>query len=202
MVTGSTHKTFFGPQRGVILGNIGPGHAFEEFWQFVRSRAFPGHVSNHHLGTLLGLLGATYEMIRHRDEYQPQVIRNARALAGALAAKGLAIEGDPQGGYTDTHQVLVRGAPGTGGEMASRLERNNVISNPQAFHDDPSFAAASGIRLGTQEMTRFGMNEPDFRELAELIAGILLEADSADPGSRREDVIAFRRSFTRMRYCL
>ena len=202
VVTGSTHKTFFGPQRGVILGSIAPGHAFEEFWQFVRSRAFPGHVSNHHLGTLLGLLGATYEMIRHRDEYQPQVIRNARAFAGALAARGLAIEGDSGSGYTDTHQVLVRGAPGAGGELASRLERNNVITNPQAFYDDASFAAASGIRLGTQEMTRFGMNEADFRELAELIAGILLEADSADPDSRREDVIRFRRRFTRMRYCL
>ena len=202
VVTGSTHKTFFGPQRGVILGSIGPGHVFDEFWQLVRSRAFPGHVSNHHLGTLLGLLGATYEMIRHRDEYQPQVVRNARAFAGALAAQGLSIEGDPRAGYTDTHQVLVRGAPGTGGVLASRLERNNVITNPQAFYDDASFASASGIRLGTQEMTRFGMNEADFRELAGLIASILLEADSADRESRRDDVIRFRRRFTRMRYCL
>ena len=202
VVTGSTHKTFFGPQRGVILGRITAGHVFEEFWQFVRSRAFPGHVSNHHPGTLLGLLGATYEMLRHRDEYQPQVIRNARAFAGALTARGLAIEGDPESGHTDTHQVLVRVASGTGGALASRLERNNIITNPQAFHDDASFAAASGIRLGTQEMTRFGMDEGDFGDLAELMAAILLEGDSADRGSRRDDVIGFRRRFTRMRYCL
>ena len=202
VVTGSTHKTFFGPQRGVILSNIAPGHAFEEFWQFVRSRAFPGHVSNHHLGTLLGLLGATYEMIRYRDEYQPQVIRNARAFAAALAEHGLAIEGDPGAGYTDTHQVLVRGAPGSGGDMASRLERSNVITNPQAFYDDSSFAAASGIRLGTQEMTRFGMNETDFRELADLLARILMGGDSAASGMLRDEVIRFRRRFTRMRYVL
>ncbi len=205
LVTGSTHKTFFGPQRGVILSNIVPGHVFEEFWRFVRSRTFPGHVSNHHPGTLLGLLGATYEMIRHRDEYQPQVIRNARAFAIALAEHGLAIEGDPGTGYTDTHQVLVRGAPGAGGEMATRLEQHNIITNPQAFHDDASFAAASGIRLGTQEMTRFGMNEADFGELAQLIAGVLREPDSADPGDpgvRREEVIRFRQRFTRMRYAL
>ena len=202
VVTGSTHKTFFGPQRGVILSNIVHGHAFEEFWQFVRSRAFPGHVSNHHLGTLLGLLGATYEMIRYRDEYQPQVIRNARAFAGALAAQGLSIEGDPGAGYTDTHQVLVRGARSSGGEMAARLERNNVITNPQAFYDDSSFASASGIRLGTQEMTRFGMNEADFRGLAALVASILAQADSDASGSRREDVIRFRKRFTRMRYHL
>ena len=202
VVTGSTHKSFFGPQRGVILGNIAPGHTFEEFWQFVRSRAFPGHVSNHHLGTLLGLLGATYEMIRYRDEYQPQVIRNARAFARALASHGLAVEGDPDTGYTDTHQVLVRGAPGSGGEMASRLERSNVITNPQAFYDDSSFAAASGIRLGTQEMTRFGMNESDFGELAGLVASIVLEEAPADSGARRDEVIRFRQRFVQMRFAL
>ena len=202
IVTGSTHKTFFGPQRGVILGNISHGHAFEEIWQLVMSRAFPGHVSNHHLGTLLGLLGATYEMIRYRDEYQPQVIRNAKAFARALAGHGLAIEGDPDAGYTETHQVLVRGARGAGGEMASRLEQNNVITNPQAFYDDSSFAAASGIRLGTQEMTRFGMNETDFEELAGLVASILLEGASTVPGTWRGDVVRFRHRFTRMRYHL
>ena len=202
VVTGSTHKTFFGPQRGVILGNIAPGHAFEELWQLVRSRAFPGHVSNHHLGTLIGLLGATYEMIRYRREYAAQVIRNAKAFAVALAGHGLAIEGDPGTGYTDTHQVLVRGAPGSGGEMAARLEQANIITNPQAFHDDASFAAASGIRLGTQEMTRFGMNETDFRALAGLLASIVLEGESTVPGARRDEVIRFRRGFTRMRYHL
>ena len=202
VVTGSTHKTFFGPQRGVILSNITPGHVFEEFWQGIASRAFPGHVSNHHLGTLLGLLGATCEMIHYRDEYQPQVIRNARALARALAGHGLAIEGDPGAGYTDTHQVLVRGERGAGGEMASLLERNNVITNPQAFYDDASFAAASGIRLGAQEMTRFGMNEADFEELAGLVASIILEGASAAPGARRDDVVRFRQRFTQMRYCL
>ena len=202
VVTGSTHKTFFGPQRGVILTNIVHGHTFEEFWQFVSSRAFPGHVSNHHLGTLLGLLGATYEMIRFRDEYQPQVIRNARAFARALAEHGLAIEGEPGSGYTDTHQVLVRGAPGSGGEMAARLEAHHIITNPQAFHDDPSFAAASGIRLGTQEMTRFGMDEADFRELAGLLARILVETGSADTRSRRAEVVRLRQRFTRMRYHL
>ena len=202
VVTGSTHKTFFGPQRGVILGNIAHGHAFEEFWQFVISRAFPGHVSNHHPGTLLGLLGATYEMIRYRGEYQPQVIRNAKAFACALAGHGLAIEGDPGAGYTDTHQVLVRGARGSGSETASRLERNNVITNPQAFYDDSSFAAASGIRLGTQEMTRFGMNETDFQELAGLVAGIVLEESPATPGRCRDEVVRFRQRFTRMRYHL
>ena len=149
LVTGSTHKTFFGPQRGVILSNIAPGSAFEELWGFIESRAFPGHVSNHHLGTLLGLLGAAYEMLHFKDEYPKQVIENAKAFARALNDKGLEIEGDPACDFTETHQVLLRTARAKGEEIADRLEANNVITNPQAFHDDPSFAAASGVRMGS-----------------------------------------------------
>ena len=62
IVTGSTHKTFFGPQRGVIGSNMGEGSEQEPLWQAIVRRVFPGSVSNHHLGTLLGLLLAAYEM--------------------------------------------------------------------------------------------------------------------------------------------
>ncbi len=53
-------------------------------------------VSNHHLGTLLGLLLAALEMSVFKDQYQPQVIRNAKAFARALHNQGLAVEGDPE----------------------------------------------------------------------------------------------------------
>ena len=79
-------------------------------------------------------------------------------------------------------------------------KRNNIITNPQAFYDDSSFAAASGIRLGTQEMTRFGMNEPDFQELAGLLARILRDDGSSASGVWRDEVISFRQHFTQMRY--
>jgi len=201
VITGSTHKSFFGPQRGVVLSNIVPGHPFEALWRQVRSRAFPGHVSNHHLGTLLGLLGATYEMLAWRDEYPAQVIANARAFAAALAELGLAVEGDPAGGHTQTHQVLLRVARGRGEHAARALEANGVITNPQAFWDDPSFAAASGVRMGTQEMTRFGMEAGDFRRLAELLARILGDRDAAS-GRCAGEVRELRAGFTRMRYTL
>ncbi|MDJ0947141.1 MAG: hypothetical protein QNJ30_27120, partial [Kiloniellales bacterium] len=200
-VTGSTHKTFFGPQRGVILSNIEPGSAFEPLWRQIETRAFPGHVSNHHLGTLLGLLGATYEMVRFRDDYPRQVIANAKAFARALEGQGLTLEGDPDCDFTETHQVLLRSARSHGEVVADRLEANNIITNPQAFHDDPSFAAASGVRMGTQEMTRYGMKEADFRDLAALLA----EAIGAPAGKPkehwREAVIAFRARFLEMEYC-
>lgn len=201
IVTGSTHKTFFGPQRGVVLGNIEHGSPFEELWRQVESRAFPGHVSNHHLGTLLGLLGATYEMLYYKDAYPSQVIANARAFARALADQGLSLEGDPANDFTQTHQVLLRGARAKGEYLSDLLEKNNIITNPQAYHDDPGFAAASGVRMGTQEMTRFDMKEKDFQDLATLMAEIIGEGHDRPAGHWIPAVEAFRRRFTRMAYC-
>jgi len=201
IVTGSTHKTFFGPQRGIVLGNIAPGSAFEPLWRQIETRAFPGHVSNHHLGTMLGLLGATWEMIRFRDDYPPQVIRNAQAFARALHDRGLSVEGDREVGFTRTHQVLLRTARARGEYAASRLEASNVITNPQALYDDASFAAASGIRMGAQEMTRHGMKEPDFTELAGLLAEILGAREDTPADSWRDAVRAFRGRFLDMQYC-
>ena len=201
LVTGSTHKTFFGPQRGVVLGNFEPGSAFEPLWTTIESRAFPGHVSNHHLGTMLGLLGATYEMLEFRDDYPKQVIANAKAFARALADAGVVLEGDAACGFTETHQVLIRTARGRGEHIASLLEANNVITNPQAYADDASFAAASGVRTGTQEMTRYGMKEADFRELAGLIAEIVRDGDARPAGHWKDAVKNLRGRFTDMQYC-
>ena len=201
IVTGSTHKTFFGPQRGVILSDIAPASPFEELWRFIESRTFPGHVSNHHLGTMLGLLGATYEMLHFQGEYPQRVIDNAKAFARALTDAGLTVEGDPACDYTETHQVTLRLGRARGEYAADLLEANNIIANGQALHDDPGFAAASGLRLGSQEMTRYGMAVADFAELAQLMAEILSQGDKAPRGHWRERVIAFRSRFTQMRYC-
>ncbi len=201
VVTGSTHKTFFGPQRGVVLSDIAPGSVFEPLWRQIESRTFPGHVSNHHLATMLGLLGATYEMIRFRDDYPDQVIRNAKAFARALHDQGLVMEGDPACDFTETHQVLLRTARSGGEAVADLLEANNVITNPQAYHDDPSFAAASGVRMGSQEMTRHGMKEADFQELAALMVDIVGGGAAKPAHHWRAAVAAFRARFPDMHYC-
>lgn len=201
IVTGSTHKTFYGPQRGVILSNIAPESDFEPLWRQIEARTFPGHVSNHHLGTMLGLLGATYEMIRFREEYPKQVIRNAKAFARALHDQGMTVEGDPDLDFTETHQVLLRTPPAAGSPTAALLEANNIITNFQALHDDPGFAAASGIRMGTQEMTRYGMKEDDFQKLAALMAEICAEGGAQRANAWRDAVMALRGRFTQMRYC-
>ena len=108
VITGSTHKTFFGPQRGLIAGNFPKGSRFRKLWLDIKSRAFPGSTSNHHLGTLLSLLMATYEMNQFKKEYQAQVQTNAKAYARALKEKGIPVEGEEKDGFTQTHQVLIR----------------------------------------------------------------------------------------------
>jgi len=202
IVTGSTHKTFFGPQRGVILGNIEPGSAFDGLWTYIVSRTFPGHVSNHHLGTLLGLLGATYEMLRFKDAYPAQVVRNAKAFAAALHGQGMTIEGDPADSFTETHQVLLNVGAGKGEHAADLFEANNIITNHQALFTDPGFAAASGVRLGVQEMTRYGMKEGEFATLAGLMAEIIRDGESRPAGHWRDAVKTLRSEFIEMQYCL
>lgn len=194
VVTGSTHKTFFGPQRGVVLGSA----AARPLWPHVRHRACPGTTSNHHLGTLIGFLAALYEMNACKDDYQRAVIGNARAFAQALAAAGIAVEGGESEGYTHSHQVIVRVAPALAGDQAAeRLERNNIITNYQALPGDAGFAVAGGVRLGVQEMTRYGMQAADFESVAELIARVVLHDQDV-----RGEAAALRARFRDMRYCL
>jgi glycine/serine hydroxymethyltransferase len=198
IVTGSTHKTFFGPQRGVIASNFEKGHDLRKLWTEIRGRAFPGSTSNHHLGTLLGLLVATCEMNAFKETYQTQVVKNAKAFAAALKTNGFDVEGDPADGYTDTHQVILRVRKyGTGEEVARRLEDSNIVCNYQALPDDPSFIDSSGIRTGVQEMTRFGMVDKDFDYLAGLMADAVIRR--ADVGPKAAE---YRQRFLEMKFCL
>ncbi len=196
VVTGSTHKTFFGTQRGVIGSNYNEHEAHFELWEAVRRRVFPGSVSNHHLGTLLGLLMAAYELNHFKDEYQAGVIANAKAFARALHDCGLKVAGDPGIGFTETHQVVVEIGYGRGAEIARRLEENNIICNYQALPDEEGFTAAGALRLGVAEMTRFGMGGADFRELAPLMCAVVKGGAKVV-----EEVKALRSRFRELRFC-
>ncbi|TFG89584.1 MAG: glycine cleavage system aminomethyltransferase GcvT [Gemmatimonadales bacterium] len=196
LVTGSTHKTFFGTQRGLVAADIPEEEPSFKLWEAVERRTFPGAVSNHHLGTLVGLLLAAYEMNAFRDSFQVQVLVNAKALARALHEEGLQVAGDPALGYTETHQVVVEIGYGQGVEVAQRLEENNIIVNYQASPHEEGFTAAGSLRLGVAEMTRFGMKEKDFRELAGLIAGVVRKHSTV-----RDEVVRLRSRFLELGYC-
>lgn len=196
IVTGSTHKTFFGPQRGVIGVNYQEDELKWGLWETIETRTFPGSTSNHHLGTLLGQLMAAYEMNAFKDAYQKAVIENAKHFARALAAEGLDVAGDPAAGYTETHQVIVRVGYGKGPEAAARLERNNIILNYQATPEEEGFTASGALRMGVSEMTRFGFGRDEFARLAKLIADCVLRGADV-----RDEVTAFRKDYTEMKYC-
>ena len=196
IVTGSTHKTFFGPQRGVIGTNWTKDDLKYGLWNTIETRAFPGSVSNHHLGTQLGLLMAAYEMNQFKDEYQKAIIHNAKHFAKALKAQGLDVKGDPSIDYTETHQVIVGVGYGAGPEIAERLEKNNIIVNYQAIPDEEGFTASGALRMGMSEMTRFGFGDAEFDRLAELMAACILENKDIS-----KEVCALRGEHLDMKYC-
>lgn len=196
VVTGSTHKTFFGTQRGVVGSRFEEHEERYELWEALLRRAFPGSVSNHHLGTLLGLLMAAYEMNHFKDEYQPKVIANAKAFARALKDCGLDVAGDTAIDFTETHQVVVDVGYSHGAEIASRLEANNIICNYQANTDEEGFTASGALRMGVSEMTRFGMEEDDFRALAAMIHKVVTKDSHVI-----DQVKAFRKRFCELHFC-
>tara|TARA_Y100000780_G_scaffold215974_1_gene218885 strand:+ start:30 stop:737 length:708 start_codon:yes stop_codon:yes gene_type:complete len=195
IITGSTHKTFYGTQRGIIGAAYEEGTPEFDLWKSIERRVFPGAVSNHHLGTLLGMLMAALEMNAFKGTYQPQVLTNAKAFAKALADEGLEVQGDPELDYTETHQVVVAVGYAQGCAVAQDLEESNIIVNYQAIPSDESFTSSSGLRIGVAEMTRFGMKEADFREFAPLFV------EAVQGKNVGEEVTRFRERFQTMHFC-
>jgi len=196
IVTGSTHKTYFGTQRGVVGSRFQEDEERYELWEALLRRAFPGSVSSHHPGTLLGLLVAAYEINHFKDEYQSRVIGNAKAFARALKDCGLEVVGDPDIDYTETHQVLIDVGYSRGPEIATQLEANNIICNFQANTDEEGFTASGALRTGVSEMTRFGMQAGDFRELAVLIHDVVQNNRNVV-----DEVKALRERFRELQFC-
>ncbi|MEM2207663.1 MAG: DegT/DnrJ/EryC1/StrS family aminotransferase, partial [Sulfolobales archaeon] len=194
VATSSTHKTFPGPQGGVIFTND------DEMYKQVSKYVFPWFVSNHHLHRLPATAVTAIEMIYFGEEYADQIIRNSIAFAEALAMEGFKVLAE-QLGYTRSHTIVVDVRQhGGGAKVAKALEDANIIVNKNLLPWDPPEAVRdpSGIRLGTQEMTRFGMREEDFRYLARLIREVVI--DGKDPREVKKKIIEFRKNFLEVKY--
>ncbi|MFQ5763024.1 MAG: aminotransferase class I/II-fold pyridoxal phosphate-dependent enzyme, partial [Candidatus Bathyarchaeia archaeon] len=170
VVTGSTHKTFPGPQGGLILStkNLAEG---------VNNAVFPGLVSNHHLHRLAALAVALAEMKAFAKDYARDTINNAKTLAKALHECGFHVLGRNKG-FTESHQVLLEvSGLGGGDTVAKKLESANIVSNKNLLPYDKLKNALnpSGLRLGTQEVTRLGMGPSEMTAIAELFKALLLE---------------------------
>ncbi len=172
IVTGSTHKTFFGSQRGVILSNLD-----DTEWRKIDKGAFPGSSSNHHLETLVALAFATYEMLEFGVEYARQVVANAKHFARKLYDLGFKVQAEAFG-FTQSHQVAIDMSDFGGGDTAARdLKDNRIIANMNLLPFEPLDRATSpaGIRLGVQEMTRVGMKEAEMEQIALLFKRCLMD---------------------------
>jgi glycine hydroxymethyltransferase len=192
LMTASTHKTYFGSQRGIILSNME-----EQSWRKIDRGAFPGSSSNHHLDTLAQMAICTYEMMEFGEQYAQDTIKNAKTLAAALDKFGFDVQGK-EFGYTKSHQVAVNVKAYSGGEKVSRvLEVNDIVLNmnmlphePLSAHDHPE-----GIRIGVQEMTRFGMGEDEMVRIAELIKECIIDKKLV-----KEEVNRFRSDYQCVKY--
>ena len=176
LVTASTHKTFPGPQRAVIFGEVGGEDA-----RAIDHSVMPCCVSNHHLHSLAAYAVACMEMLEFGESYARQVIRNAKTLAEELASRGIKVVGEKRG-YTESHQVVFEGSR----EEQEVLERNGIFVNV--------WPSTSLIRVGVQEVTRLGMKEGEMKHIAELMVRAL-KGDSV-----RDEVKELSREFSRVHY--
>jgi glycine hydroxymethyltransferase len=192
IVTGSTHKTYFGTQRGIILSNMGSTE-----WQKVDKGAFPGSSSNHHLDTLVGLAVATQEMISFGKEYSAQVVKNAKVLGRAMKQRKFNVLAE-EFGFTESHQIAADVGKYGGGKMvANLLKENDIILNMNILPHEPlrNVTNPDGIRIGVQEMTRVGMKEDEMEQIADFIAFCIQKGKEV-----REKVNKFRENFQTVKY--
>ena len=194
VVTGSTHKTFPGPQGGIIL-------CTDKYAQAIDEAVFPGTVSNAHLHHKAGLAITLAEMKHYGKSYAAQIVKNAQALALYLDDEGFNVLCKDQG-YTMSHQVAVDVSKiGGGAVVASDMEQGGIIANKNLFPWDHVNGTdnPSGIRLGTQELTRIGMKEREMKDVAHLIARVAIKHDQ--PEKVKKDVVHLKSQYQTVHYC-
>jgi glycine hydroxymethyltransferase len=180
ILIGSTHKSFFGPQGGIIV-------AFGPEGEKIKQTIFPAIMDNAHWNRIAALAHALLEMKKFGRQYANQVIRNSRGLAEALDDAGVPVRCRDYG-YTASHQVLLDMDRLKDGEhIPDRLQEANVIVD-------------RGIRVGTSEMTRRGMREKDMNEVGEIIGKIV--SGQQAPRVAKKRVVALAGKFRKVRYAL
>ncbi len=195
IVSSSTHKTFPGPNHGLLLGH----NMTEEQEKSLQKAVFPGVTSSHHLHAMAALGITLAEMEVFGKEYAAQTCRNARALGEALYELGVPVL-CPDLGFTRSHAIAVDvGQFGGGKNCAKALEDANIICNKNMLPKDISAVRPSGLRLGSQEMTRIGMRESEMKQVAEFIARVVVKKE--DPAKVKTDVKTFKKQFTTIQYC-
>ncbi len=198
VMTGSSHKTFPGPQGGFVLSDSDD----EKFHKKLNSSIFPGTCSSYHLHHVAGKVVALAEFEAFGTEYARDIVANAKSLGAALAAEGFDVLAEERG-YTASHQVLTRhGGPdsGAGRRAAATLEDAGIITNMNMLPGDTkAMSGPSGLRLGVPELTRVGMGADEMQDVARFFARALIA--EGEIATVKRDVIEFKSRFQTVKYC-
>jgi glycine hydroxymethyltransferase len=186
MMTMSTYKSLGGPPAGLLVTND-PGLA-----ERVDAIAFPGMTANFDAAQTAALAITLTDWLTHGADYAAAMTSTASSLAECLDASGITTFHTEEGS-TQSHQLAIDARPFGGGHAtALRLRSANLLTSaiglPTGLDD--------GLRLGTNEITRWGMSHTDMPELATYLA----QALSGDPGQVAGRVTAMRGRFTDLRF--
>lgn len=195
IMTGSAGKTFSGPQSGIIVWDD------PDLTIPVTTAVFPVWAATHQVNRVAALAMATAEAIAFGREFMGQIVRNAKALAKALDERGVPMLCAHKG-YTTTQQAIADVRKfGRGLDNAQKLERANIIVNKNLIPTDKpgDWDFPGGLRIGTIEVTRYGMQEREMEKIAELIARVVVKGEK--PETVRSEAVALRRSFPTLYYC-
>ncbi|MCX8058636.1 MAG: serine hydroxymethyltransferase [Spirochaetes bacterium] len=173
VVTTTTHKTLRGPRGGMILTND------EELNKKINKTVFPGIQGGPLMHVIAAKAAAFGEALKPEfKEYQKKIVENAKTLAEALKNEGFRLVS----GGTDNHLMLVdvtlKGL--TGKEAETLLDESNITCNKNTIPFDKNPPnIASGIRLGTPQLTTRGMGKDEMIEIAKIINLVLTKKDES-----------------------
>jgi glycine hydroxymethyltransferase len=165
-VTTTTHKTLRGPRSGLVLCK-------EQHAKDLDRAVFPGVQG----GPLVHIVAAKAVAFKEAlsDEfraYQGQVVKNAKALASAVAETGFRIVSNGTDNHLFMADVFSKGI--TGKDAQNMLEAAGITVNKNTIpFDQNKPMVASGIRIGTPAVTTRGLTEGEMKTIAELIARVL-----------------------------
>jgi glycine hydroxymethyltransferase len=157
MLIGSTHKSFYGPQGGLVLCDSPQLASSMRKMLELDLEAGIGLVDNPHLNRIAAL-GLALEEIREDPDYGARVVDNSRSMAGVLHELGVPVRFCERG-YTSSHQVLLDLTAEKAEKLCRDLEETYI------------FIDAWG-RLGTAEATHRGMGPEEMKIVAGCIAAV------------------------------
>lgn len=156
---GSTHKSFPGPQKAILLTNS------ERLYNKIKI-TMNNCVSSYHTASALSLFITLNEMEKYGKEYAKRIIENSQFLAKTLSSK-LNVVG-PKDKFTFTHQVCI-GVDNVN-DLTKRLADYGIITTPMRVPSTNKL----GLRLGVQEITRLGMRREEMKKISEIIIKVAL----------------------------